>query len=111
MFSAAALSTLSAGVSSVRTTVERHELRDNDVSGKICDRKVAICWSCERPIALKPGFRSYHCESCDVKGSDEPAIVRATLAERTSYIFVGWDGRTRLEHYVEHNDSSLPSPA
>jgi hypothetical protein len=64
---------------------------------------------CGRPIALKPGFRAYHCESCDVGGSDEPAIVRATIAEQKCYLFVGCDGRTTVEHYVEHNDSSRGS--
>ena len=81
MFSAAALSAISAGAFSVRTTVKRPEVRDNDVPGKPATRKIATCWSCERPIALKPGFPAYHCESCDVGGSDEPAFVRATLAE------------------------------
>jgi hypothetical protein len=28
-----------------------------------------------------------------------------------TYYFLGRDGQTRLEHYVEHNDSSLSSPA
>jgi hypothetical protein len=28
-----------------------------------------------------------------------------------AYYFLGRDGQTRLEHYVEHNDGSLPSPA
>jgi len=32
------------------------------------------------------------------------------MTERT-YYFLGRDGQTRLEHYVEHNDSSLSSPA
>jgi hypothetical protein len=111
MFSAAALSAISAGAFSVRNTVQRPELRDTGVPGKPTPRKIATCWSCGRPIALKPGFRSYHCEPCDVAGSDEPAFVRATLAERKCYLFVGCDGRTTVEHYVEHNDSSLPSPA
>jgi hypothetical protein len=107
----AALSTLSVGASSVRTAVKRQELRYNDMAGKPAPRKIATCWCCERSIALKPGFRSYHCESCDVAGSAEPAFVRGTLAERKYYLFVGCDGQTRLEHYVEHSDSSLPSPA
>jgi hypothetical protein len=111
MFSAAALSAISAGAFSVRTTVKRLELRDNGMPGKPAIRKIATCWSCGRPIALKPGFHAYHCESCDVAGSDEPAVARATLAERKCYLFVGCDGRTTVEHYVEHNDSSLPSPA
>ena len=64
---------------------------------------------CGRPIALKPGFRAYHCESCDVGGSDEPAIVRATMAGAEILPFVGCDGRTTLEHYIEHNDSSRGS--
>ena len=110
MFSAAAMSALSAGAFSVRTAVERHKMRDN-VTGKPAPRKIVTCWCCERSVALKPGFRSYHCESCDVGGSDVPAFVRGTLAERKYYLFVGCDGRTRLEQYVEHNDSSLPSPA
>jgi hypothetical protein len=107
----AALSALSVGASSVRTTVERQKLRYNRMPGKPAPRKIATCWCCERSITLKPGFRSYHCESCDVAGSAEPAFVRGTLAERKCYLFVGCDGRTRLEHYVEHNDSSLSSPA
>jgi hypothetical protein len=111
MFSDAALPAISAGAFSVRTTVKRPELLDNDVSGKPATRKIATCWSCGCPIALKPGFRYYDCESCDVGGSDEPAFVCATLAERKFYLFVGCDGRITLEHYVEHNDSSLPSPA
>ena len=111
MFSAAALSAISARAFSVRTTVKRPELRDNGMPGKPAIRKIATCWSCGRPIALKPGFRAYHCESCDVAGSDEPAFARATLAERKCYLFVGCDGRTTVEHYVEHNDSSLSSPA
>ncbi len=110
MFSAAILSAISAGAFSVRSTVERPKLRDNEVPGKPSTRKIATCWSCGRPIALKPGFRVYHCESCDVGGSDEPAFVRATLAEQKCFLFVGCDGRTTAEHYVEHNDSSLPSP-
>jgi hypothetical protein len=32
------------------------------------------------------------------------------MAEQT-YYFLGRDGQTRLEHYVEHDDSSLSSPA
>jgi len=111
MFSAATLSAISAGAFYVRTTVERPRLRDNDVPGKPATRRIANCWSCGRPIALKPGFRAYHCEPCDVRGSDEPAIVRPTMAEQKCYLFVGCDGRTTVEHYVEHNDSSLPSPA
>jgi len=31
------------------------------------------------------------------------------MAEQKCYLFVGCDGRTTVEHYVEHNDSSLPS--
>ena len=111
MFSAATLSAISAGAFSVRTTVERPKLRDNAAPGKPATRRIANCWSCGRPIALKPGFRAYHCEPCDVRGSDEPAIVRPTMAEQKCYLFVGCDGRTTVEHYVEHNDSSLPSPA
>jgi ribosomal protein L37AE/L43A len=111
MFSAANLSAISAGAFPARTTVERPKVRDNDAPGKPATRRIAACWSCGRPIALKPGFRVYHCESCDVRGSDEPALVRATLAEQKCYLFVGCDGRTTVEHYVEHNDSSLPSPA
>jgi len=110
MFSASALSAFSAGAFSVRTTVERHKLRDN-VTGKPAPRTIANCWCCERSVALKPGFRSYHCESCDVGGSDVPAFVRGTLAQRKAYLFVGCNGRTRLEHYVEHSDGSLSSPA
>ena len=37
-------------------------------------------------------------------------LVRAKMTERT-YYFLGRDGQARLEHYVEHNDSSLSSPA
>ena len=111
MFSAATMSAISAVAFSVRTAVERPKLRDKDVPGESPIRRIATCWSCGRPIALKPGFRVYHCESCDVGGSDEPAIVRATIAEQKCYLFVGCDGRTTVEHYVEHNDSSLPSPA
>lgn len=110
MFSAAALSALSAEAFSVRSTVERHKSRDN-VTGKPAPRKIATCWCCEHSVALKPGFRSYHCESCDVVGSDVPAFVRGTLAERKYYLFVGCGGRTRLEHYVEHDGGSLSSPA
>jgi len=110
VFSASALSALPAGAFPVRTTVERHKLRDN-VTGKPAPRTIANCWCCERSVALKPGFRSYHCESCDVGGSDVPAFVRGTLAQRKAYLFVGCDGRTRLEHYVEHSDGSLSSPA
>ena len=66
MFSAATLAAISAGALSVRSTVERPKLRDNEVPGKPSTRKIATCWSCGRPIALKPGFRVYHCESCDV---------------------------------------------
>ena len=109
MFSAATLSAISAGAYSVRSTVERPKLRDNDVPGKPAIRRIAACWSCGRPIALKPGFRVYHCESCDVRGSDEPAIVRATMAGAEMLPFVGCDGRTAVEHYVEHNDSSRGS--
>ena len=111
MFSAPTLPAISAGAFSVRTAVERPKLGDNDAPGKPATRRIAACWSCGRPIALKPGFRVYHCESCDVRGSDEPALVRATLAEQKCYLFVGCDGRTTVEHYVEHNDRSLPSPA
>ena len=111
MFTAATLPAISAGAFSVRSTVERPKLRDNDVPGKPTTGRIATCWSCGRPIALKPGFHAYHCESCDVGGSDEPAIVRATIAEQKCYLFVGCDGRTTVEHYVEHDDSSLPSPA
>jgi hypothetical protein len=110
MSSTLGLSVPSAGAPFVRTTIERRELRDNDVLGKPATRKIATCWSCERPIALKPECSSYHCESCDVRGSDEPALVRAKMTEQT-YYFVGPGGQTRLEHYVEHNDSSLSSPA
>src|SRR5205809_2223882 len=85
MFSAAAMSALSAGAFSVRTAVERHKMRDN-VTGKPAPRKIVTCWCCERSVALKPGFRSYHCESCDVGGSDVPAFVRGTLAERKYYL-------------------------
>ena len=109
MFSAATLSAISAGAYSVRSTVERPKLRDNDVPGKPAIRRIAACWSCGRPIALKPGFRAYHCESCDVGGSDEPAIVRATMAGAEILPFVGCDGRTAVDHYVEHNDSSRGS--
>ena len=111
MFTAATLSAISAGAYSFRSTVERPKLRDNDVPGKPATRRMATCWSCGRPIALKPGFRAYHCESCDVGGGDEPAFVCATLAERKCYLFVGCHGRTTVEHYVEHNDTSLSSPA
>ncbi len=110
MSSTHALSAPSEGAPFVRTTIERRELRDNDVPGKPATRKRATCWSCERPIVLKPECSSYHCESCDVRGSDEPALVRAKMAEQT-YYFLGRDGQTRLEHYVEHDDSSLSSPA
>ena len=89
MFSAATLSAISAGAYSVRSTVERPKLRDNDVPGKPATRRMATCWSCGRPIALKPGFHAYHCESCDVGGSDEPAIVRATIAEQKCYLLSG----------------------
>jgi len=111
MFSAAALSAIAAGAFPVRTAVERPKLRDNDVPGKPTTGRIATRWSCGRPSVLKPGFHAYHCESCDVGGSDEPAFVRATLAEQKCFLFVGCDGRTTVEHYVEHNDSSLPSPA
>jgi len=30
------------------------------------------------------------------------------MTERTFY-FLSWNGRTKLEHYVEHNGSSLSS--
>ena len=110
MSSTLALASLLAGAPFVRTTIERRELRDNDVPGTPATRKIATCWSCERPIALKPGCSSYHCDSCDVLGSNEPAIVRAKMSEQTYYFF-GPDGQVRLEHYVEHNDSSLSSPA
>jgi len=110
MSSTLALSVLSAGAPFARTTIERRELRDNDVPAKPATRKIATCWSCERPIALKPERASYHCESCDVWGSDEPALVRAKMTEQT-YYFLGRDGQTRLEHYVEHNNGSLSSPA
>jgi len=78
--------------------------------GKPAIRKKTTCWSCERPVALKSGCSSYHCESCDVHGSDETALVRAKMSERT-YYFLGLNGRTRLEHYVEHSGSTLSSPA
>jgi len=32
------------------------------------------------------------------------------MSER-AYYFRGQDGRTRLEHYIEHDDRSLSSPA
>ena len=79
-------------------------------TGKPVMRKIINCWSCERPVVVEPGRSSYHCESCDVQGSDEPTLVRAKMTEQT-YYFAGWDGRCRLEDYVEHNDSSLSSPA
>ncbi len=110
MSSIFAVSAPSAGAPFARTTIERRKLRDNDVPGQPATRKIATCWSCERPIALKPECSSYHCESCDVRGSDEPALVRSKMTEQT-YYFVGRDGLTRLEHYVEHSDSSLSSPA
>jgi len=47
----------------------------------------------------------------DVRGVMTSDIVRPTMAEQKCYLFVGCDGRTTVEHYVEHNDSSLPSPA
>ena len=78
--------------------------------GKSVIRRITTCWSCERPIALKPECSSYHCEPCDVRGSDEPAVVRAKMTERT-YYFLGWNGQARLEPFVEHDDSSLSSPA
>src|ERR1700749_2378337 len=111
MFSASTLAAIPPGAFSFRPTFQPPKLRDNDVPGIPATREIATCWSCGRPIALKPGFRAYHCESCDVGGSDEPANVRATIAEQKCYLFVGCDGRTTVEHYVEHNDSSLPSPA
>ena len=111
MFSAVTLSAISAGAFSVRSTVERPKLRENEVPGRPATRKIATCWCCGRSVALKPGFRSYHCESCDVAGSDVPSFVRGTLAERKYFLFVGCGGRTRLEHYVEHDDGSLSSPA
>lgn len=110
MSSTLAPSAPSAGAPFVRTTAERRKLRDNAAQGTPATRKIATCWSCERPIALKPERSSYHCESCDVRGGDEPTLVRAKMSEQT-YYFLGQDGQTRLEHYVEHNDSSLPSPA
>jgi len=91
----------------------RHERAhcDNNMPRKTAMRKITTCWSCERPVALEPGRSSYHCEFCDVLGSDEPALVRAKMTEQT-YYFVGCDGQIRLEYYVEHNDSSgLLSPA
>ena len=57
MFSAAPLPAISAGAFSVRTAVERPKLGDNDAPGKPATRRIAACWSCGRPIALKPGFR------------------------------------------------------
>jgi len=110
MSSTLALSVLSAGAPFARTTIERRELRDNDVSAKPATPEIATCWSCERPIALKPERASYHCESCDVWGSDEPALVRTKMTEQT-YFFLGWNGQARFERYVDHNDSSLSSPA
>jgi hypothetical protein len=110
MSSTVGLSVLPAGGPFARTTIERRELRDNDAPAKRATWKIATCWSCERPIALKPERASYHCESCDVWGSDEPALVRAKMTEQT-YYFLGRDGQARVEHYVEHNDSSLSSPA
>lgn len=100
----------SAGAPFARTTIERRELRDNDVPADSATRKIATCWSCEGPIALGLDRPSYYCEPCDVWGSDEPALVRSKMTEQT-YYFVGRDGRARLEHYVEHDDRSLPSPA
>jgi hypothetical protein len=32
------------------------------------------------------------------------------MTERT-YYFLGWNGQARLEPFVEHDDSSLSSPA
>jgi hypothetical protein len=32
------------------------------------------------------------------------------MTEQT-YYFLGRDGQARLEHYVEHDDRNLPSPA
>jgi len=78
--------------------------------GKPAVREITTCWSCERPVALKPGCKSYHCESCDVQGSDEPALIRDKVNEQ-AYYFLSWNGRTRVEHYVEHNGSTLSSPA
>ena len=82
MFSAATLSAISAGAFPARTTVERPKLRDNDVPGKPATRRMATCWSCGRPIARKPGFRAYHCESCDVGGSDEPSYALQWPAQK-----------------------------
>src|ERR1700751_4655529 len=90
--------------------IERRELGDNGMPGKPAIRKMTACWSCESPIALKPGYHSYHCVSCDVLGSDEPALIQVGMTKRTFY-FLSWNGRTKLEHYVEHNGSSLSSPA
>lgn len=56
MFSAATLSVISAGAFSVRSTVERPKLRDNDVPGKPATRRMATCWSCGRPIARNQDF-------------------------------------------------------
>jgi len=46
MSSTPALSVPSAGAPFVRTTIERRELRDNDMPGKPATRKIATCWSC-----------------------------------------------------------------
>jgi predicted RNA-binding Zn-ribbon protein involved in translation (DUF1610 family) len=94
----------------VGTTIVRREVSDEDMRRKPADRKITTCWSCGRPIALEPQRSSYHCQPCDVWGSDEPALVRAKMTEQT-YYFRGHNGHARLEHYVEHNDSSLSSPA
>jgi hypothetical protein len=104
------LSFPSAGTPSARTTLEPRELRDNEVPVKPATRTIATCWSCERPIALMPERTSYHCESCEVWGSDEPALARTRMTEQT-YFFLGWNGQARFEYYVDHADGSLPSPA
>ena len=36
--------------------------------------------------------------------------MRAKMTEQT-YYFLGWNGQLKLEDYVEHEDSSLSSPA
>lgn len=108
---AAGITTRKDSKSAVGSTIQRHELSDNNMPRKTAMRKITTCWSCERPVALEPGRSSYHCEFCDVLGSDEPALVRAKMTEQT-YYFVGCDGQIRLEYYVEHNDSrGLLSPA
>ena len=74
-----------AGAPFVGAPVQRYELSDNNMPRKPARRKITTCWSCERPIALEPERSSYHCESCDVRGSDEPALARAKMTEQTYY--------------------------